>query len=149
MQIFNNAVLKTSDKPIFVVEGEIDAMSIIEVGGEAIAIGSTGNVRMLISLLEVKKPSKPLIIALDNDDAGYNASKTLVDALRTREIPFYVYNPMESLMTLMTLYVRLKTFSQFRCKTANVRRKTCKMTKKWLNLTNTAKTVHFLTYRIL
>lgn len=41
VRIFNIEALQTAQKPIFVVEGEIDALSIIDVGGEAIALGST------------------------------------------------------------------------------------------------------------
>ena len=38
------------------VEGELDALSIIEVGGEAVALGSTTKVKSLLELLKTKKP---------------------------------------------------------------------------------------------
>ena len=93
IQIFNKDVLKTSDKPIFVVEGEIDALSIIEAGGEAVALGSIANIQAFLDLLKVTKPKKPLIISLDNDNAGRNASVTLCNALQTLEVSHRSYNP--------------------------------------------------------
>jgi Replicative DNA helicase len=93
VQIFNKEVLKTADKPVFIVEGEIDALSIIEAGGEAVALGSISNIQKLVDLLKGVKPQKPLIIALDNDNAGQNASVKLCDALQTLEVPFYRCNP--------------------------------------------------------
>lgn len=67
VRIFNPEAVQQKEQPVFVVEGEIDALSIIDVGGEALGMGSKGNVRQLTSLLEEHKPSKPLIIALDNE----------------------------------------------------------------------------------
>lgn len=66
-QIFNSQALKNADQPIFVVEGEIDAMSIIDVGGEAVGLGSISNTQKLISLIKEKRPVQPLIISMDND----------------------------------------------------------------------------------
>ena len=37
---YNSKALKTASKPIFIVEGELDALSLIEAGGEAVALGS-------------------------------------------------------------------------------------------------------------
>ena len=38
-RLFNAEALDTAEKPVFIVEGEIDAMSIVEAGGEAVAYG--------------------------------------------------------------------------------------------------------------
>lgn len=65
------AMTKEAKKPVFIVEGELDALSIIEVGGEAVALGSTTKAKALVELLKTQKPSQPLIIALDNDTAGH------------------------------------------------------------------------------
>lgn len=93
IQLFNKRALKEAEKPVFIVEGELDALSIIEVGGEAVALGSTTNTKALAELLKVQKPSKPLIIALDNDKAGQNASEELADSLKELGISFYRLNP--------------------------------------------------------
>jgi replicative DNA helicase len=93
VRIFNSKALKTADRPIFITEGELDALSIIEVGGEAIATGSTANRRALLELLKSQKPTQPLIIALDNDEAGDKAAQELTEGLRELNIPFYRLNP--------------------------------------------------------
>lgn len=67
VRIFNWKALQQNLQPIFVVEGEIDAMSICDVGGEALGMGSKSNVDKLLSLMEKHRPQQPIIIALDNE----------------------------------------------------------------------------------
>lgn len=90
--IFNSKALREAQKPIFVVEGELDALSIIDVGGEAIALGSTANIKLLLTMLDSQKPSQPLIIAMDNDKAGARANKELTEGLERLKIPFDTIN---------------------------------------------------------
>jgi replicative DNA helicase len=80
-RLFNSGVLaKAADTPVFIVEGEIDAMSISEVGANAVGLGSTSNIATLMSELEqggeVSK-TRTYILYMDNDDAGTKASETL------------------------------------------------------------------------
>lgn len=95
VRIFNTRAIKEASQPIFIVEGEIDAMSIVEVGGEALGLGSIGNARRLISLLENQKPSQPFIIALDNEEDPEVAARVekaveeLQNGLERLEIPYY------------------------------------------------------------
>lgn len=91
--IFNVGTLYTSDKPIYTVEGEIDSLSIIEAGGNAIALGSTSQVNEFLSLVGKKPPVQPLIIALDNDCAGESAASKLINGLDKLGIPYIKYNP--------------------------------------------------------
>ena len=99
VHIFNIEALTTAEKPIYIVEGELDAMSIIDVGGVAIAIGSINNVGKLLDLLENQKPSKPFIIALDNEtepekQAKVEKAETDLEAgLDRLGISHYRYNP--------------------------------------------------------
>lgn len=79
VHIFNASAIEKATTPIFIVEGEIDAMSIIEVGGEAVALGSTSNDKKLLALLGSQ--TQPLILALDNDDAGRKCEERLSAAL--------------------------------------------------------------------
>lgn len=95
VHIFNLDALEDAGKPIFVVEGEIDALSIIEVGGNALALGSVSNAERLLKVLEGRKPKQPLIIAMDNDEAGNKAAKTLADGLEKQGLTFYRRNPCE------------------------------------------------------
>lgn len=83
---FNLEALK-SGKPVFVVEGEIDALSIIEVGGEAVALGSTANANKLLSYLD-KSDVPTLILALDNDEMGRMASEKLENELKGHNFSF-------------------------------------------------------------
>lgn len=90
--IFNSKALYTASKPIFVVEGELDALSIIEAGGEAIGLGSTSNYAQLVSLLKTKQAAQPLILALDADEDGRKTEETLAEELTTLQASFYRYN---------------------------------------------------------
>lgn len=93
IQLFNRKAIKEATSPIFVVEGELDALSIIEVGGEAVALGTTTKARAFIELCKTVKPSQPLILALDNDEAGEKTARELVEGLQGLSIPCYRYNP--------------------------------------------------------
>ncbi len=95
VRLFNIEALQTADKPIFVVEGELDALSIIDVGGEAIALGSTSNVHKFLEILSKKKPEQPLIISLDNDTAGKKAVKELSEGLERLGVPYYLFDIAE------------------------------------------------------
>ena len=89
IRIFNADALRTAQQPIFIVEGEIDALSIIDVGGEAVGMGSTAYAKMLIAAIEEKQLQQPLILALDNDPAGAAASGQLIAALDALHIRHY------------------------------------------------------------
>ena len=93
LAIFNSRVLYTSKKPIYVVEGEIDALTVMVAGGEAIALGTTTMVGAFLKFVKTKKPVQPLIIALDNDEAGTQASIKLIRGLQELGIDHYEYNP--------------------------------------------------------
>lgn len=90
--IFNSKALYTASKPIFVVEGELDALSIIEAGGEAIGLGSTSNYAQLVSLIKTKPAAQPLILALDADEDGRKTEEKLAEELTTLQASFYRYN---------------------------------------------------------
>ena len=93
VQIFNKTALRTALKPVFVVEGELDALSVISVGGEAVALGNVENYGHLLKLLETEKPAQPLIVALDNDEEGVKAADKLSEGLERLKIPYYKFNP--------------------------------------------------------
>lgn len=92
--IFNIDVLKSSRQHVVVVEGEFDALSIIEAGNDAIALGSTSNVEKLVDWLREKniRPHLPLVLNLDADEAGQKATNKLAYALRNMRIRFYEVN---------------------------------------------------------
>jgi replicative DNA helicase len=94
-QIYNFDTLYESVKPVFVVESEIDALSIMEVGGEAVGLGGTTNVHSFLRLVGDRKPTCPLIISLDNDERGKAATDKLTEKLRELQIEFDVLNVSE------------------------------------------------------
>lgn len=93
VHIFNMENAKRSTQPVFIVEGELDALSIIDVGGEAIALGSTS---MVNGFLENANyfDTDFFIIALDNDEAGTKAKEQLAAGLKERHIHYWDKNPV-------------------------------------------------------
>ena len=89
--IFNLEVLRSSEQNIVVVEGEFDALSVIEAGNDAIALGTTTNVDKFLSWLKESGicPKKPLVIDLDADEAGRDATRKLTLGLRKLRIRYY------------------------------------------------------------
>lgn len=87
--IYYRKALTLSEQPIFVVEGEIDALSIMEVGGIACGLGSIANIKQFLKEAEERKPRQPLIICLDNDAPGQKAQEELAEGLKALGIPFY------------------------------------------------------------
>ena len=85
---FNVEALK-EDRPIFVVEGELDALSVIEVGGAALSLGSVANVSRFLRYLEDERVTlrRSLLIALDNDQEGAAAARKLLKGLAVRKFP--------------------------------------------------------------
>ena len=92
--IFNIAALKTAQKPIIVVEGELDAISIIQSGGDAVALGSVAMTDRFILEVEKSQPKQPLIIAFDNDESGRKAiEKIKAKKIELAERAIKIYFP--------------------------------------------------------
>lgn len=83
VSLFNLAALEAG-RPVFVVEGEIDALSVEDIGHSALALGSINNDDKLIEYLREHRPNVPLLIALDNDEPGKKAAGKLRDKLWER-----------------------------------------------------------------
>lgn len=98
---YNSKALKTASKPIFIVEGELDALSLIEVGAEAIALGSIAYIRAFIELVKKIRPSQPLLIALDNETEPEKqalidqAAANLEAGFKELELPYYRLEPAQ------------------------------------------------------
>ena len=93
VHIFNLEALNAADQPVFVVEGELDALSIIDAGGQALALGSVSNWKKLAELMANRSENglqvPPLILSLDNDEPGQKAENGLAAALQAAGISFY------------------------------------------------------------
>ena len=71
--------------PVFVVEGETDALSLWELDYPALSLGSVSNAERFVRLAEAHS-DKHYIIALDNDGAGAGAVKKITAALTEKGI---------------------------------------------------------------
>lgn len=68
--LFNFKAIYGKKGPVFITEGEIDALSVMEIGPEAIGLGSVSNAKSFLEAVKKKRPTQPLIISLDNDGKG-------------------------------------------------------------------------------
>ena len=95
VHIFNEKALNGISSVFYIVEGELDALSIIDVGGNAVGLGSVSNINSLLTVLDCngKAEQQKFIISLDNDNAGEKAKNTLKDEFNKRNIAYCVYNP--------------------------------------------------------
>lgn len=87
VELFNLDAFNTG-RPVFVVEGAMDALSIIEAGCEAIALNGTSNWKKLVEYITTKSIKGDIIISVDNDEAGEKMGKALMRALQEKEISF-------------------------------------------------------------
>lgn len=91
------------DCRLYVVEGAIDAMSIAEVGGDALSINSTVNWEKVLPEIaggkytgkyeSIKHSKGTVIIALDNDVRGQETAQKLLKQLADNRIDAVIYNP--------------------------------------------------------
>ena len=86
-ELFNaRAIYNEESRPVFVVEGAFDALSIIEAGGLAVALNSVNNYGKLLEMLTEQKTKNTLILCLDNDDHGKDTTEKLVTGLKELNI---------------------------------------------------------------
>ena len=71
--IFNASTL-WAEPVVFVVESQLCAISIMQAGGAAIALGGTG-IRKLVDTLNERTSFSRLILCFDNDEAGRRATE--------------------------------------------------------------------------
>lgn len=77
--LFNGSALYSSDI-VFVTEGALDAISIAQAGGAAVALNGRGFSK-LIDQLKKKPTAAAIVLCLDNDDAGRTATAAIGAAL--------------------------------------------------------------------
>lgn len=93
--IFNAQALYAPDvQEVFVLEGALDALSVIEAGAAAIALNSAANGKKLIEKLEQRRTDATLILCRDNDPKPETAERVkkqfaaLAEDLRRLNISF-------------------------------------------------------------
>ena len=83
MEIYNYWQLQENPKKNFyIVEGEIDALSLEEVGKNAIALGSIASINLLIKRFQNDKPTNTFYLMLDNDEQGIKAQEELYNKMK-------------------------------------------------------------------
>ena len=83
-----DALQEKPDSLVFVVEGEIDAMSIYQSGFLAVALGGSTISTHQLNILQKKfPPNTHFIIMLDNDEAGKKNSPVVIDKIRKSGFP--------------------------------------------------------------
>lgn len=94
------ALFRNTTEPLFVTESQLDALSVIEGGGDAVALNGTGDKKLLQVLQELQTGGitlkRPLVIALDADEAGQKAGKKLLQALANYGVKAVIYKHAES-----------------------------------------------------
>lgn len=91
--LFNRNALWASEKePVFVVESPICALSIIQCGANAVSLCGVGGTSKLVKDCKMKKPKTPLVLCLDNDDAGKKATESLAKELDEARVAYVTYN---------------------------------------------------------
>ena len=95
IDFFNKQALY-GEKPVFITEGEFDALSVIEVGNgkiDAVALSSTSSVNKFVEMCETQPPTAPVLyLSLDNDESGQKAQAKLKAALFALKTPIYEFN---------------------------------------------------------
>lgn len=86
--VFNARAIYDDHETVFVTEGVFDALAIIETGAAAIALNSTSNADLLIKRLEKEPTKATLVLCLDNDKAGKEATETLKQGLGRLNISY-------------------------------------------------------------
>lgn len=90
--LYNPACLYAGDaSTVFVVESPLCAISIMQAGGAAVAIGGTG-FEKLLKQLTTQPTQKALVLSLDNDADGQKRQAALADKLTAQGVPFVEYN---------------------------------------------------------
>ena len=79
-------------QPCWIVEGELDALSIWQAGGNSLAISGAANTKLAIDYAQKHCDTIPVfVLAYDADKAGQTATKATLDALTEANIPCYAW----------------------------------------------------------
>lgn len=106
-EIFNIKALYSGNSDyVFVVEGQIDAMSFEEIGLCAVGLGGVNEVSKLVQMLKEKPSNKVLVLALDNDKAGKRATGKFIEELAETELD-------QKYIVISDLYEKFKDANEF------------------------------------
>ena len=89
--LFNSHEL-SQEEPVFIVEAAFCAISINQVGGHAVALGTTGTTSNLDEAISAHNYKGLFILSLDNDQAGKEGQERLKKHLEENGISYIEYN---------------------------------------------------------
>lgn len=95
VKVYNIDALKEAHGNVFIVEGEIDALSIIEAGGQAVGLGSASNKRAFLDYVKQNDPHVTFTILPDNDEPGRKTAKELQEELKDLGKKAYILDLFE------------------------------------------------------
>lgn len=77
------------NKPeVFITEGEIDALSFLEIGKNAVGLGSVSNKQLLVNAIK-DNASTVFYLCLDADESGFEATQTLLASLKDKNVTVF------------------------------------------------------------
>ncbi len=101
-----DALLFGSIDYVFICEGQIDAMSLEEIGLSAIGLGGVNEISKLVEQLKEKPSNKILVLALDNDKAGKRATGKFIEEHAEKELA-------QKYIVISDLYGKYKDANEF------------------------------------
>lgn len=88
--LFNVEALCNTSGTVFVTEGALDALSIIECAGEAMALNSVAAIGNFLDNLSKHEFKGNIVVAMDQDEAGRKAAAVLEAGLKKQNISYHV-----------------------------------------------------------
>ena len=103
--------------PVFIVESEIDALSIVQNGFNAVALGGVCNTSKLISAINKYKPATTILLACDNDAAGQSANKAMHECITNSRIinPYGAYKDANEMLVGLGHELFIQELKQYVC----------------------------------
>lgn len=77
----SGAIRSNSTEPIYLCEGELDALAIRQAGGQAVATGGSGE-SAIVGMIQASQTKRAYIVMMDRDSAGEKHSKDLLHDLQ-------------------------------------------------------------------
>ncbi len=127
--LFNESALCDS-QPTFVVESPICAITLSQYGVSCVAVCGTNGINKVVSLVKNKRIEKPLILCLDNDAPGKEATEKLATQLLKEEIPYIVVNIADKCKDINELHLKNSEMLKVNIETALLQAKNYKQRKK-------------------
>lgn len=90
VNLFNQSALFNNKNYCFIAEGEFDCLSFLELGYNAIGLGSMVNYQKVF-INELEK-DKVYILALDNDKAGQDTTAEMIKEFKARNLRYLAFN---------------------------------------------------------